>query len=312
MPSLHELFGPDAISEETRQVNDALKAQIAAAPQPDSLDAARHAFATGASGIPVSPQSSRARSQTLSTAAGDIGVRVLVPEVVRGIYLHIHGGGWVLGANDMWDDMLESLVRNAGLACMSVAYRLAPEHPFPAARDDCVAAATWLVENAEREFGTSCLLIGGESAGAHLAALTLLRLRDAGLGKPFKAANLMYGCFDLGLTPSLRMAAETPVIDRAGTERFIAAFSGGADPDHPALSPLYADLRDLPPALFSVGTLDPLLDDSLFMHMRWQAAGNPSELAVYPGGVHGFNCLTGQLAEAANAKAEAFLKAFAP
>lgn len=75
----------------------------------------------------------------------------------------------------------------------------------------------------------------------------------------------------------------------------------------PASSPVYADLRGLPPALFTVGSIDPLVDDSLFMHTRWQAAGNASELAIYPGGVHGFNSLDGELARAANLDMARFL-----
>ena len=124
-------------------------------------------------------------------------------------------------------------------------------------------------------------------------------------------ANLMYGCYDLSLTPSVRRAAGTPIIDRAKVENLVAGFHGGLPVRDPALSPLYADLTDLPPALFSVGTLDPLLDDSLFMHMRWQAAGNPAELAIFPGGVHGFHMLEGDLARAANQGVARFLRAIA-
>ena len=138
--------------------------------------------------------------------------------------------------------------------------------------------------------------------------LTLLRLRDLGRLTAFKSANLLYGCYDLSLTPGIRRAHGTPIIDRSAVEGFAEGFRGEADLRDPDISPLYADLADLPPALFSVGTLDPLVDDTLFMHRRWQAAGNQAELAVYPGGVHGFENLQGELAEAANQRCHAFLR----
>ncbi len=305
--ALPELFRPEAVSANTRSINEGLSARLAAGPRPPDLGALREAFARGLTGIPASAKSPHARTRTIPGPGGDIPLRILVPDAVRGAYLHIHGGLWMIGTNDMWDGQLERLGREAGLACVSIDYRLAPEHTFPAAVDDCVAAALWLIDHAETEFGTSRLTIGGESAGAHLSVATLLRLRDEGYADAFDATNLLYGCYDLSLTPSARRATGTIILDRTTYEGGVAAFRGRTDPRDPTLSPLYADLTGLPPALFSVGTLDPLVDDSLFMHMSWQAAGNKSELAVYPGGLHGFNALDGELAEAANRRVETFL-----
>ncbi|MFE4630638.1 alpha/beta hydrolase [Streptomyces mirabilis] len=107
---------------------------------------------------------------------GGVTVRVFVPDHADGVYLHIHGGGWAFGSADGQDERLWRLAEQAGLAVVSVEYRLAPEHPFPAGPDDCEAAARWLVKHAAAEFGTERLLIGGESAGAHLSVVTLLRL----------------------------------------------------------------------------------------------------------------------------------------
>lgn len=307
--SLRDLFRPEAVSADTRAVNERLARTLAARRLPDDIAKLREAYADGRFGLPVMPRSPRAQALTIPGPAGAIAARVLVPEVVRGVYLHLHGGGWMLGANDLLDAQLELIGREAGLVAVAIDYRLAPEHVFPAAIDDGVAAARWLIEHAQARFGAAWLAIGGESAGAHLAASTLLRLRDAGQGGAFSAANLMFGVYDLSLSPSLRRAEGTPFIDRAGVEAMVRAFRGDAAPADPALSPLYADLAGLPPALFSVGTIDPLLDDTLFMHMRWQAAGAESELAVYPGGVHGFNSLGGELADEANAKVGRFLRA---
>ncbi|WP_068874175.1 MULTISPECIES: alpha/beta hydrolase [unclassified Phenylobacterium] len=303
-----DLFRPEAISDETRAVNAALAAKLAAITPPPDLATLRTDYAAGRLSLPVSPRSPHARTLTIPGPRGDIGLRILAPADPSGAYLHLHGGGWTAGTNDMWDAPLELIGRESGLAAVSVDYRLAPEDPFPAGLDDSVAAARWLVAHAKAEFGASWLAIGGESAGAHLAAATLLRLRDAGEAEAFRAANLMYGCFDLSLTPSMRRAQATLVLDRPRVEALVEGFRGGVDPRDPALSPLYADLRDLPPALFSVGTLDPLLDDSLFMHARWQAAGNRSTLAIFPGGVHGFHMLEGALAQSANTGVARFLR----
>jgi acetyl esterase/lipase len=303
-----QLFRPDAISPDTKAVNIRLAKTLAAVPLTTDLAAIRHTFAHGLAGIPASPKAAAARTLTIARPGGHVALRILVPDEVRGVYLHIHGGGWMVGTNDMWDDQLQRLGREAGLACVSVEYRLAPEHVFPAAVDDCMAAAAWLIDQAEAEFGTRWLAIGGESAGAHLAVATLLRLRATDQAWAFQAANLLYGCYDLSLTPSARQAQGTPVIDRSSIERFVDAFRGETDVRDPTLSPLYASLADMPAALFSVGTLDPLVDDSLFMHRRWQAAGNEAEIALYPGGVHGFNSLEGELAESANDRCSVFFR----
>jgi acetyl esterase/lipase len=210
----------------------------------------------------------------------------------RGVYLHIHGGGHTLGAADQQDRLLERIADETRLTAISVEYRLAPENPFPAGPDDCEAAALWVSDNL-KDFGGEALAIGGESAGAHLSALTILALRDKHGRTPFRAANLVFGVFDLGMTPSARAFGneERLVLRTLDIEKFSEAFLPGmseAQKRAPHISPLYADLRGLCPALFTIGTKDALLDDSLFMHARWIAAGNQGELDVYPGACHGF------------------------
>jgi acetyl esterase/lipase len=286
----------DALLAESRSLNAGLEQLLATAPSVHTVPPAvtRAQRAEGKGIFPMPMRLDDARTRAIPGPAGDIPLRVFVPERVDGVYLHIHGGGWVFGAADQQDHLLHALATQAHVAVVSVDYRLAPEHPFPAAPDDCEAAAHWLVEHAARKFGSDRLLIGGESAGAHLAALTLLRLRDnQGAVAPFRAANLVFGAFDLGMTPSARTWGErnlvlsTPII-----EWFADQFTPGLSPEErrvPGISPLWADLRELPPALFTVGTLDPLLDDSLFMHARWRAVGNDAELLVYPESVHGFH-----------------------
>jgi acetyl esterase/lipase len=229
------------------------------------------------------------------------------------VYLHIHGGGGTIGAPDLHDTDLSRLARETQLVVASVEYRLAPEHPYPAAPDDCEDVALWLLERGAAELGAPAVLsIGGESAGAHLAAVTMLRLRDRhGAPDAFRAANLLYGAFDLSGTPSRWLLADAPVLTDAGmtwfTDNFLPEHLVGqrCDPD---ISPLYADLRGLPRALFTVGTADPLLDDSLFMAARWSVAGNDADLRVYAEGVHGFNAFPIGIGIAANNAQIEFLK----
>jgi acetyl esterase/lipase len=228
---------------------------------------------------------------------------------VNGVYLHIHGGGWVIGRAHLQDPRLESIARNCSVAILSVDYRLAPEHPYPAGPDDCEAAALWLSKNAASEFGTDKLVIGGESAGAQLSAVTLLRMRDRHGFTGFSGANLLYGAFDLTGSPScVNWGDRNLVLSTAAMKWFYDHFVPVEKRRDPDVTPLFANLRGMPPALFTVGTMDPLIDDTLFMHARWVSSGNKGELAVYPGGVHGFNSQPIALAERANAKIDEFIR----
>jgi acetyl esterase/lipase len=224
--------------------------------------------------------------------AGPMRLRTFVPDQVDAVLLHIHGGGFVTGSPEMTDLLHEALSKELNLAFASVDYRLAPEHPYPAGPDDCEAAALWLLEHAEREFGTARLLIGGESAGAHLAACTLLRLRDRhDAADRFAGANLVFGWYDLGGTPSQLGSPERPDVLTVELLRYFAElFTPGRSVEErrdPDISPLYADLHGLPPALFTVGADDHLVDDTMLMAARWQLAGNDAELLVYPETPHG-------------------------
>lgn len=291
--------------EESRNLNAMIEKLLAGLPSVHTVDPAttRAQRASGSGPFPAVTKLPEAQTRRIPGPAGDLALRVFVPPEVRGAYLHIHGGGWVLGAADQQDLLLHALATRANLVVLSVDYRLAPEHPFPAGPDDCEAAARWLIEAAPREFGTTRLLIGGESAGAHLSALTLLRLRDQGAAGAFCGANLVFGAFDLSMTPSQRNWGERNLILSTPIIRwFCELFTPGLTPEtrrDPSVSPLYAELRDLPPALFTVGEVDPLLDDSLFMAARWQAAGNPAELAVYPDSIHGFHAFPTAIARLA-------------
>ncbi len=288
------LLHPGSISPEIHQRNAHIAQAMAAMPEWWEIGAPtfRQNQREGAGVFPPVIFSERANTRIIDGAAGPLRLREFLPAQgqAQGVYLHMHGGGWVIGGADMQDTMLLALADHAQVAVISVHYRLAPEHPYPAAPDDCEAAALWLLDHCMDVYGTGQLFMGGESAGAHLCAVTLLRLRRRLGVCPFSCANFNFGLFDMGLTPSARAFGDERLFLRTlDMVQFRAAFLPGEqnlqDPD---ISPLYGDLQNLCPALFTIGTRDALLDDSLFMHARWLAAGNTGHLDVYPGAPHAF------------------------
>jgi acetyl esterase/lipase len=211
------------------------------------------------------------------------------------IYLHFHGGGMILGAPVMNDLGNADLAKRFGLAVVSVDYRLAPEHPYPAGPDDCMAVAAWVLEHGASELGSARVVIGGESAGGYLAALVPLRIRDE-LDAIDRVAgiNMVFGVHDWGRSPSqrgLRPHDGPDLLDPDGIRFFGDAYLPGLTDDErrdPAISPVYADLHGMPPAMMSVGTTDHLVDDTLMLAARWAAAGNELELFVAPDMPHAF------------------------
>ena len=304
------LFDPASVDPETRDYVAQFEATLAGLPLPYTQDvqALRDAAASGQSLFGPVVLSDLATDRTIQSPAGKVSLRVFTPPTVRGVYLHFHGGGWALGAANLQDKRLEDIALACEAAVVSVDYRLSPENPYPAAHDDCEAVAMWLAQNARSEFGTSELVIGGESAGAHLASATLVRLRDKHGFMGFKGANLLYGAYDLTLTPSARswgdryLVLNTPIMNWY-YDMFVPR-EKRADPD---VSPLYADLSGLPEALFTVGTLDPLVDDTLFMYGRWLAAGNKAQISIYPGAIHAFPLMPIKLAQQANQRCHEFI-----
>lgn len=303
--------------EEARAFNAQLEALIATQPlvttQPPTET--RKARREGRGVFPAPVFLEEAQDLEVPGRAGSIKIRVIRPDhAPTGIYIHIHGGGWTLGAHDMQDVALKRLADETGLCTASINYRLAPENPYPAAPDDCEDVTLNLLEHgpellkAPRRFA-----IGGESAGAHLAVVTLLRLRDRhGIKDAISAANLVFGAYDLNTTPSSVLWGERNLVLSLPimlwfTANFLPGrtFEQRRDPD---ISPLYARLAGMPPALFTVGDLDPLLDDTLFMSQRWISAGNEARVLVYPEAVHGFNAYPTGLARAANARQAKFLR----
>ncbi len=264
---------------------------------PDGLRAARSRL------VSRPAPAGRLVTERFAEAGGrQVPVRIITPQEreTRAVYLEIHGGGFYLGSAARSDARNARLADAVGVAVVSVDYRLAPEHPWPAAPDDCETAALWLLDQAEAVFGTTRLAIGGASAGANLATTTLLRLRDQGLVAPFVGAALTFGAYDLsGRSPGGRAIAD---------EFFIQAYAGHVvDRTNPDISPLFGILHGLPPALLVVGTSDILLEDNLAMAARLSAAGAEVDLRVYPESPHGFTSFPTAMAEAATAGIEAWL-----
>ena len=307
------LFDPAAVSEETRGLNDDIVRRLNAEPTGLTIPQIRERRIQGIGAFPPAPKSPRAETIEIDGPAGKIALRVIAPKTPpRGVFFHIHGGGWSIGAPDQNDPLCEAIADGAGLVSVSVKYRLGPEHPYPAGPDDCEAAALWVVREGTKRFGVSKLAIGGESAGGHLSAVMLLRLRDRHKLAPFSAAFLNYGAYDLGMTPSARnWGPEKLVLNTTAIVAFGRSFlPAGTDTRDPDVSPLYADLRGMPPALFTVGTRDALIDNSLFMAPRWLAAGNDAELAIYQGACHGFLSLPSKVRDDALARIVAFSKKY--
>ena len=266
---------------------------------PASLEELREARARQ---VPAPPGGGATVEQVVDGATRAVRLRISVPADgdVRGAYLDIPGGGFYLGSTPGADARNAALAEALRIAVIGVDHRLAPEDPWPAAPDDCEAAARWLVDRAESRFGTSALAIGGSSAGATLAMTTLLRLRDSGHAGAFAGAALQFGTYDLsGQTPAGRLIAG---------EYFLEAYVGHvADRTLPDVSPLFGNLRGLPPVLLVVGASDVLLEDNLVMAARLSAAGGEVDLRVYPESPHGFTGHPTGMARAALADRDTWL-----
>jgi acetyl esterase len=295
-----------------RQVN-ALLAQM---PHPDvrtpeGLALLRQATANNDGGTQLTPS-----DLTIAGPGGHIRLRVFAPEGPRrAVMLRIHGGGWAAGAPEDDDVVNDSIARTCGIVIVSPEYRLVPDVTLVEQIEDCAAVADWLAAHAASEFGSVTLLIGGISAGGHLAAATLGALRRA--GSPafdmFAGAHLDCGAYDLGGSPSVvNSTDQTLVLTHDWIYGLLEIGLPGYDLEQrraPSVSPMFTDLTGMPPALFTVGTLDPLRDDSLLMAARWQLDGSGADLDVWPEGAHGFTNMATPLGAVALDRATSWITA---
>jgi acetyl esterase len=301
-----------AVLEAQRQVNG----MLTGFPHPDvrtaeGLAALRTLTANNEQGTVLAPH-----DRVIETGSGPIRLHTFVPDApIRGVMLRIHGGGWAAGAPEDDDTLNDRYARSCGLVVVSPEYQLTPEVSVVEQIAECVAVAEWLAANSGAEFGCETLLIGGISAGAHLAAATLVHLRS---GSPatfrrFICAVLDSGPYDFGFTPSAYLADdETLVVTGTWLQGFRDLALPGRTPAGwraPDVSPLLNDLTGMPPALFTVGNLDPLRDESILMAQRWQLAGSHADLDVWPEGAHAFANMATPLGELASERTISWITA---
>jgi acetyl esterase len=207
-----------------------------------------------------------------------------------GLVVYFHGGGFVMGSIGIMDNVARELAHGTGAVVVSVEYRLAPEHPYPAGLDDCETVTRWVSANAARlDASPEHLVVAGESAGGNLAAAVALRLRDAG-DVPLAAQVLIYPAVAGRSHYPSREEFDGLVISRTAGDRFWEAYSGGRDlDDDPYAVPLAArDLSGLPPALVVLGGCDMLRDEGRAYATRLGADGVDVEELCYAGQPHGF------------------------
>ncbi|MFE2109653.1 alpha/beta hydrolase fold domain-containing protein [Kitasatospora sp. NPDC059463] len=224
------------------------------------------------------------------------------------VLLYLFGGGWTLGSPDTSDAVCRALTNAVGCATAAVGYRLAPEHPFPAAVQDCAAAARWLAAHAEGlGLDAGRLAVAGDSAGGNLATVLTLLARDEG-GPALRHQLLVYPNTDARAdTPSLREHDDPALFNRRSVAWYWSHYlADPADGAHPHASPLRApDLAGLPPATVITAEYDPLRDEGEQYAEALRAAGVPVELRRWEGMPHGFFAMTGTLDGAAEAQAYA-------
>ncbi|MEM7339437.1 MAG: alpha/beta hydrolase [Actinomycetota bacterium] len=217
---------------------------------------------------------------------------VVAPERRSGLLVWIHGGGMVLGTADYDDTRCGAMVAALGVTIVSVDYRLAPEHPYPAAVDDCMAALAWAVAEADAlAVDPERIAVGGASAGGGLAAAVALRARDEG-GPALCYQHLVYPMLDdRQITPSSHAITDARVWNRTSNAAawavYLADLPTGSEVPPYAAPARAVDLAGLPPAFIPVGQFDLFLDENIDYATRLLQAGVPVELRVYPGAFHG-------------------------
>jgi acetyl esterase/lipase len=214
------------------------------------------------------------------------------------VVLYIHGGAWFMCSPGTHRGLVSTLAYHSRSRALSIDYRLAPEHPFPAALDDCLEAYRWLLHSG---IAPEKIVVAGDSAGGNLTLALLVALREAGDPLPAGAACLSPATDLAGTGESNRTKAKVdPILGSTNKGGFniIPGYIGDTDRRHPLVSPLYADLHGLPPILIHVGEDEVLLDDATRFVERARTAGVDANLVIWPGMWHVFQIFTPGLPEA--------------
>jgi monoterpene epsilon-lactone hydrolase len=260
------------------------------------------------SSLPLAEQRLRYdRAKQLFPLSGDIKVeaidaggvaaeRITAPASRAGrTVLYLHGGGYVIGSADSHRHLAAAIAQAAQAAVLLPIYRLAPEHPYPAALDDALAAYRWLLDGGQ---AATRLVVAGDSAGGGLTIATLLSARDRGLPMAAGAA-LISPWVDLscGHGSIEVLAARDPIVKKGPLLDCARDYLAGRDPKSPLASPVYGDLRGLPPLLIQVGSEEILLDDARELDRRARAQGVRSALEIWPEMIHVWHWFAAQLRE---------------
>jgi acetyl esterase len=219
-------------------------------------------------------------------AVGNVTVRAYRPDAAEGAIVYLHGGGWVVGTLETYEPLATALANAAGAVVYNVGYRLAPEHPFPAAVSDAEAALRWV---AEQGTDRDRIAVAGDSAGANLATVVARRARDSG-GPALRHQLLVYPALDPTLaSASYRELGDGYLLSAGDMQWYWHQYIGCADPSHPDLAPARAaDLAGLPPATVITAEYDPLRDEGEDYARALETAGVPVTLRRWPGVTHGF------------------------
>lgn len=287
-------------------VAEGFLAQMAAAGGPPlqemSPEFARQAFSVFNQLGGTPEEVAKVENQTIPGPAGDIPVRIYTPEGEAPFpaLVLFHGGGWVIGDLDVVDVPCRALANRAGCVVVSVDYRLAPEHPFPAAVDDCYAATKWVADNgASIGVDPTRIAVGGDSAGGNLAAVVSQMARDKG-GPALVYQVLIYPVTDATIsTPSYEENADGYLLTKEGMIWFYSHYmKADTDRKDPLLSPLHAeDLKGLPPALVLTAEFDPLRDEGEAYVSKLKDAGVAVQHSRYDGMIHGFFWMGGVVSQ---------------
>lgn len=242
---------------------------------------------------PPAPPGLTTHDVELPSIGRRVRIRVYRPQSSRALpaFIYMHGGGWTIGSIDTHDAITATIASETPCIVISVDYARAPEHPFPAAVEDCQAAVDWVFENCE-SIGASDdgIYVGGDSAGGNLAAALTLIFRD-NLERQLAGQVLLYPCMDADLSkPSYRSEAEAPFLTTAQMALFWNYYCPSVEQrSDPRAAPLLAgDHRRLPPAYIAVAEHDPIRDDGYAYAERLQAAGVPVVFRPGKGLIHGF------------------------
>jgi phosphinothricin tripeptide acetyl hydrolase len=277
---------------------DVVRAHLAKLPPSDSLTTAeRRAQYERAEKVFPTPPDVKVERVNVPAAPAEW---LRPPSAVPGrVVLYLHGGGYVIGSPRSHRHLAAAIAGAAGASALLLDYRLAPEHPFPAAVEDATAAYRWLLDQAT---APEHIVIAGDSAGGGLTVATVLALREARV--PLPAGGVCISPWvDLtcsGASYATKAAAD-PIVRRAGVEEMARAYLGATPPRTPLASPLFADLRGLPPLLIHVGSDEVLLDDAVQLAERAKAAGVDATLEIYDRMIHVWHWFLPMLDEAQTA-----------